>query len=879
MNPEYYSTNKQSTIDYPVKYSKSIENMLSNTNSWQVIKRDGRSEPVQFDKVVNRIRKLSNGLVNINVMEIAQKVIANIHDGIKTTKIDQETSEICVGKLSVHPDYGVLASRLCISNIHKNTSPSFSEVTKMFYENKDVNGKPYPLINQKYYDFVMNNAKKINSVIDYSKDYNFDYFGFKTLERAYLWKINDIIIERPQHMLMRVSLSIHKDDMKEAIKCYRGMADGYFIHATPTLFNMGSQREQASSCFLLDIDDDSITGIYKTLSDCAKISKYAGGIGISVHKIRAKGSSIRGTNGKTDGLARMLKVFNETACYVNQAGKRKGSFAIYLEPWHKDIKDFLMLRRNTGAESERARDLFYALWVPDLFMERVEKGEKWTLMCPDECPGLHLVYGDKFKELYTKYENEGKGVVVDAREIWNMVTDSQTETGVPYIGYKDAINKKSNQKNLGIIKSSNLCIEIVEYTSKDEIAVCNLASLSLPKFVDTESNTYNFKLLRENVKIVCKNLNNIINVNFYPVPEAERSNRRHRPVGIGIQGLADTFFLMKYAFSSEKAKKLNKQILENIYFAALETSMELARKRKKYVQEYKRLYNLKVKNPEYVYNESDIKVMEELKENYNIIEEELKLPGKWAGAYSSFVGSPVSEGKLQLDLWGVEPSPEMKDEWDALKASIEKHGVYNSLLVALMPTASTSQILGNFESFEVPTNNIFTRKTLAGTFKVINKHLIKDLIKLGVWDDDFLDELILNNGSIQNISRKDKEGNELIEQWIKDLYKNMWETSQKILIDLAADRAAFIDQTQSLNLYLENPTHKNLSSMHFYAWKKGLKTGIYYLRSKAKAKAQQFSVDIEKVMKMQKGDDKNPTEEEILACSLANPEACEMCSA
>ncbi len=677
---------------------------------------------------------------------------------------------------------------------------------------------------------------------------------------------------------MRVSLSIHKGDMKEAIKCYRGMADGYFIHATPTLFNMGSQREQASSCFLLDIHDDSIDGIYKTLSDCAKISKYAGGIGISVHKIRAKGSSIRGTNGKTDGLARMLKVFNETACYVNQAGKRKGSFAIYLEPWHKDVKDFLMLRRNTGAESERARDLFYALWVPDLFMERIEKGEKWTLMCPDECPGLHEVYGDEFVKLYTKYENEGKGETVDAREIWNMVTDSQTETGVPYIGYKDAVNRKSNQKNLGVIKSSNLCIEIVEYTSKDEVAVCNLGSLSLPKFVEDDNKTYNFRLLRENTKIVCRNLNNIINDNFYPIPEAERSNKRHRPVGIGIQGLADALFKMKYPFGSAESKKLNKQIFENIYFAALEASMELARKRKKYVQEYKRLYNLKLKNKEHIYNESDKQLMEELKENYNIIEEELKLPGKWAGAYSSFVGSPISEGKLQFDLWGVEPSSEMKDEWDGLKALIEKHGVYNSLLVALMPTASTSQILGNFESFEVPTNNIFTRKTLAGTFKVINKHLVKDCLELGIWNDDFLEELILNNGSIQNISRKDKNGNEIIPQNIKDLYKNMWETSQKILIDMAEDRGPFIDQTQSMNLYLENPTHKNLSSMHFYAWRKGLKTGIYYLRSKAKARAQQFSVDIEKVVKMQEKN-RQPTEEEILACSLENPEACEMCSA
>ena len=877
MNPEYYSINsKHSSIDYPVKYSKSIENMLDSTTSWKVIKRNGLSEPVQFDKVVNRIRKLSDGLPSINVMEIAQKVIANIHDGIKTTQIDQETSEICVNKLSSHPDYGVLASRICVSNIHKNTSPSFSEVTKMFYEHKDVNGKTYPLVNQKYYDFVMDNAKKINSVIDYTKDYNFDYFGFKTLERAYLWKINDIIIERPQHMLMRVSLSIHKGDMKEAIKCYRGMADGYFIHATPTLYNMGSQREQASSCFLIEIDDDSIDGIYKSLSDCAKISKYAGGIGISVHKIRAKGSNIRGTNGKTDGLARMLKVFNETACYVNQAGKRKGSFAVYLEPWHKDIRDFLMLKRNTGAESERARDLFYALWVPDLFMERIKNEGKWTLMCPDECPGLQDVYGDEFVELYTKYEKEGKGDVVEAREIWNMITDSQTETGVPYIGYKDAVNKKSNQKNLGIIKCSNLCHEIVEYTSKDEIAVCNLASLALPKYVEitknkdgTMSRVFNFKLLRENVKQVTRNLNKIIDYNFYPVIEAERSNKRHRPIGIGMQGLADTFFLMRYPYGSPESMKLNREISENMYIASLEASMELARKRKKYVQEYKRLINIKIKNPSHEYDESEQKLMSELKETYHIIDEELKLPSIYAGAYSSYVGSPIFEGKLQYDLWGVEPSKELEEEWETLKASIKKHGVYNSLLIALMPTASTSQILGNFESFEVPTNNIFTRNTLAGTFKVMNKHLVNDLIELGIWDTNLRDDIILHNGSVQDIER--------IPIWVRNLYKNMWETSQKILIDLAAGRAPFVDQTQSMNLYLENPNHKSLSSMHFYTWEKGLKTGIYYLRSKAKTKAQQFSIDIDKVM-MQEGKNK-PTKEEILACSLENPDACEMCSA
>lgn len=886
--------NSKDIIDNKIIYNLEMANINIANDGWTVIKRDGSKESVQFDKIANRIRKMSNNL-KINVMEIAQRVISSIYDGVSTTQIDQETAEIAITKLTEHPDYGILATRLCISNNHKNTSPSFSEVTQALYDNVDINNNPYPLINKKYYDFVMTNAKKINAVIDYQKDYNYDYFGFKTLERAYLWKVNGVVVERPQHMIMRVCLSIHKDDLKEAIKSYRIMSDGFFTHATPTLFNMGSNREQSASCFLINISEDSIQGIYKTLSDCAAISKYAGGIGISIHKIRAKNSKIRGTNGITDGIIPMLKVFNETACYVNQAGKRKGSIAVYLEPWHADIIEFLMLRRNTGAEAMRARDLFYAMWIPDLFMKRVEADEDWTLMCPDKCPGLHEVYGDKFEELYHKYESEGKGYkTVKARYIWETIIDSQIETGTPYIGFKDSVNKKNNQMNLGTIQSSNLCHEIVEYTSPDEIAVCNLASIALPKFVeiktDEQGNStkkFNFDLLREVTKQVTRNLNKIIDYNFYPVPEAERSNRRHRPIGIGVQGLADTFFLMKYPFDSSEAKELNRLISENIYLASLEASMELARKRKKYVQEYKRLVNNKVKNSEYVYTDEEQTAMKDLKETHFIIDEELKLPGQYAGSYSSFIGSPIHDGKLQFDLWGVEPSEVLKDKWNELKSDIRKHGVRNSLTTAYMPTASTSQILGNFESFEPPTNNIFTRNTLAGTFMIINKHLVRDLLELGMWNKDLKDQIIINNGSIQDI-----EG---IPENIKNLYKTVWEIKQRVLIDLSAERSPFVDQTQSFNVYMPKPTYKSINAMHFYSWKKGLKTGIYYFRTKASAQAQKFSVDISKVQNTDKLNDSssnnqnnqnnqnmnetgNSTPNQPFVCRRDDPD-CLMCSA
>jgi ribonucleoside-diphosphate reductase alpha chain len=865
--------------------SNTNNNLTMETSNWNVIKRDGRQEAVSFDKVLRRLNKLAKNSdghkLKVDVMELAQRVISSIYDGVETWQLDQESSQSCVSKITEHPDYGLLASRISVSNNHKVTSPSFSETTQMLWNNKDVNGVHTPLINSKYYNFVMDNKEKINSVIDYERDYRFDYFGFKTLERAYLMKVNGKIVERPQHMFMRVALSIHKDDLREGIKCYKHLADGYYIHATPTLFNMGTNREQASSCFLLNIDADSIDGIYKTIGDCAKISKYAGGIGVSVHKIRAKNSKIRGTNGTTDGLVPMLKVFNETARYVNQAGKRKGSFAVYLEPWHADIVDFLHLRRNTGTETERARDLFYSLWVPDLFMKRVEEDGDWTLMCPDKCPNLHTTYGEEFEKLYTKYEAEGKGIkTMSARALWNIVLDSQIETGTPYIGFKDAVNHKNNQKNLGVIQSSNLCHEIVEFTSPDEIAVCNLASIALPRYVEEVKNEdgsitkeFNFGMLREMTKMITKNLNKIIDYNFYPVPEAKRSNKRHRPIGIGVQGLADVFAMLRMPFDSIEAREINRKIFENIYFAAIESSMEIARKRKKFVQEYKRIYNQQVKNTDYKFTDEESSRMTELENEHFITQDELKLPGQYAGAYSSFIGSPIYEGQLQYDMWGVEPSSDMAEEWSRLKADIKKHGVRNSLLTALMPTASTSQILSNNECFEPYTNNIYTRRTLAGTFTVINRHLINDLLELGLWSKDMKDKIILANGSVQEI--------EEIPDNIKALYKTVWEIKQKALIDLSADRSPFICQTQSLNLFLKTPNYKNLSAMHFYSWKKGLKTGIYYLRSQAKTSAQKFSVDISKTTNTARpGSKPGATQEEAqpFVCNRDDP-TCEACSA
>jgi ribonucleotide reductase alpha subunit len=1238
-------------------------NFVDNTNSsnstglemcetMYVVKRTGEREEVSFDKCLKRIQKLSKDL-KINPIEVSKLIITQIYNDVQTWKLDELAADICAAKTTIHPDYGKLASRIIISNHHKNTSPSYSEVVQQLWDNKDVLGNPCPLVSETLFKTVMENKEKINATLDYEKDFNYDYFGFKTLERAYLIRINGKIIERPQHMLMRVSLSIHRDDLKEAIKSYKTMSEGYFTHATPTLFNMGTRREQASSCFLLTIDDDTIEGIYKTLRDCAKISQFAGGIGLAIHKIRGKGSRIRSTNGTSNGIVPMLRNFNETARYVDQCftpdtliytmngikciehinitdkvlssdgtfqnvnlpvrhthegkmlaistyysnvkvttehqimaikcsstresfsiicndidrgllnaefhdaqdlaigdlavfpipqylcdieslteddcrmygilaashhylnentiilkyvsdidgkdnietlkfaasylnglgyfidnsednlkagiefsittpkfkftinqftrankfdtqddtklyryidtpfihlpinkikqilfgfldmlpiilpymnmnmnmnkcyyfdhfeselvnalnymllrcgilgishkmlhdkenyyisnlkklrndlanldngnyenatndndyfrngnniytpiksigefeykgivhdfeiaglhdyttvslgvahnggGKRAGSFGIYLEPWHADIEDFLKLRLNTGIEEERARDLFYAIWMPDLFMKRVEADGNWTLMCPDKCPNLYLKYGAEFEALYEQYESEGRGIKqMKARLLWEQILNTQIETGMPYIGYKDAINTKNNQKNLGTIQSSNLCHEICEYTSRDEIAVCNLASLALPKFIEVKDGArfYNYEKLREVVKLVIRNLNKIINYNFYPVKEAETSNRRHLPVGLGVQGLSDTFAMLGFAFDSEEAKELNRTIFENIYFAALESSMEIARKRAKYVREYKRLIKLGSGPNAGELTEDDKARIEELKKTYFIIDEELKLPNQFCGAYSSYMGSPISEGKLQFDLWGVEPSESMRELWTNLRADITKHGVRNSLLVALMPTASTSQILGWTECFEPFTNNIYTRKTLAGTFVVVNKYLINDLIDIGLWNTSMKDKIIMADGSVQEILE--------IPQNIRDRYKTVWEIKQKTIIDLAADRAPFVCQTQSMNCFVKNPTFKVLNSMHFYGWKKGLKTGIYYLRSQAKSSAQKFSVDLEKSKQenrtqgqetdVHKINDKQESLLKQLAENKDEPEGCLMCSA
>lgn len=1172
-----------------------------------VIKRDGTKEEVDFGKCQKRIEKLAHEMkptLRVNSTGIGQQIIIQISDGIRTSELDELAASICANKESVHPDYGRLATRIIISNHHKNTSPSFSEVVQTLWNHTDARGIHAPLVAQYFYDLVMKNKEKINTVLDYNKDFNYSYFGFKTLERAYLMRVHGKIVERPQHMLMRVSLAIHRDDIREAIKCYKMLADGNMTHATPTLFNMGTQREQASSCFLVNIADDSIAGIYKTLSDCAKISQFAGGLGVSIHKIRAKDSFIYGTNGRSNGIVPMLRNFNETARYVDQCftpdtlvytsegiktiatvaigdkvlastgdyknvnmlvrhnysgkimsfhtanniydvkvtpehqilalsrhdvanetsfesindklklgliemkfydagelvvgdfiivpvpqyeadipqftvddcrmygiiiaennsscvkddklalvinedkydviefisnylgncginfecensdnnlivvwsitnvgfkftksqityegdsfidqrflhlpipkikaiiqgfveysvldnkyeyplllespssivsesinymllrtgvlatigygqitipnpdehntpsisdgklllteittinmleyvgvvhdfeidaphdytvsclgivhnggGKRNGSIAMYLEPWHADIIDFLMLKRNTGIESERCRDLFFALWVPDLFMRRVEADEEWTLMCPNVCRGLQDCYGEEFEKLYTKYEAEGLGVKkVRAREIWNIILDSQVETGLPYICYKDAVNKKNNQENLGVIQSSNLCAEIVEFTSPDEIAVCNLASIALPKMVDTittkdevtgvesQSVVFDFKKLEEVTKMATKNLNKIIDVNYYPVLEAERSNRRHRPIGIGVQGLADVFAMMKMPFESAEAAALNKEIFAHMYIASMEASMDIARKRKKYLQEYRKLLAQKEKDGS-LSAEDALKLDELRRENF-IIDEELKLPSGLAGAYSSFVGSPASNGRLQYDMWGVEPLPDLAPRFEKLKDDVKKHGLRNSLCIAIMPTASTSQILGNNECCEPYTSNIYKRRTLAGEFKIVNPHLMSALIDLGIWNQDLKDKIIVSGGSVQNIPE--------IPNDIKALYKTVWEISQKAIIDMAADRGAYICQTQSMNLFMTQPTHKKLTSMHFYSWKRGLKTGIYYLRSQAVAQAQQFSIDASKLVGAQ---------EEAASTSQQPPGECLMCSA
>jgi ribonucleoside-diphosphate reductase alpha chain len=792
-----------------------------------VIKRDGRRESVRFDKITARIENLCYELDPkfIQPIEVAKKVIDGLYDGVTTSELDNLAAEVCASLTVRHPDYAILAARIAISNLHKTTSQSFSNTMKRLYTYVNPKtGENAQLIDTEVYGIIKRNAARLDEAIDYRRDFGYDYFGYKTLEKSYLIRLDGKVVERPQHMLMRVAVGIHREDMDAAIETYNLLSERWFTHATPTLFNAGTPKPQLSSCFLLTMKDDSIDGIYDTLKQCAKISQSAGGIGLSIHHVRAKGSYIKGTNGVSNGIVPMLRNFDMTARYVDQGGgKRKGSFAIYLEPWHADIKDFLELKRNHGKEEMRARDLFYALWIPDLFMKRVEQNEDWSLFCPNEAPGLSDCYGEEFERLFEKYEREGRArETVKAQELWFEILESQIETGTPYMLYKDAANSKSNQKNLGTIKSSNLCTEIIEYTAPDEVAVCNLASIALPKFVTTGPDgkqMFDHQKLYEITKVATKNLNKVIDINYYPVEEARRSNFRHRPIGLGIQGLADAFIMLRMPFDSEDARGLNEDIFETIYYAAVETSMELA---------------------------------------------------KTQGTYETYEGCPASKGILQFDMWGVTPKSG-RWNWDVLKEKVKKYGMRNSLLVAPMPTASTSQILGNNECFEPYTSNLYTRRTLSGEFIMVNKHLMKDLINLGMWNDTMRNRLISTNGSVQNVPG--------IPQNIKDIYKTVWEISQRSIIDMAADRGAYICQSQSMNVFMQDPNFGKLTSMHFYAWKKGLKTGMYYLRSQAAAAAIKFTLDkasLEAKPSVDVDHGKSQKQDAI-ACSLDNPEGCEMC--
>jgi len=809
--------------------------MMEN-NDMRVTKRNGQLEEIAFDKILTRIKKLGQeASIQINYQQLVMKVIDQLYDTIPTTKIDELSAEQCASLSTLNPDYGTLAGRIVVSNHQKNTSNKFSDVMETLYTFKDIHEKHRPLVSSELWQFVSKYSSELNEMIDYNRDYLIDFFGFKTLERAYLFKKEKTIVERPQHMWMRVSIGIHgnlhnPESLKLIEETYNLMSQKYFTHATPTLFNAGTPRPQMSSCYLLAMEEDNIDGIFNTLKDCANISKWAGGIGLHVHNIRAKGTHIQGTNGISNGLVPMLRVFNNTARYIDQGGgKRSGSFAIYLEPWHADIFDFLELRKNHGDEELKARDLFYALWISDLFMERVkEKNGKWSLFCPHECPGLSDVYGEKFNELYKKYEVEGKArKTINARDLWLAILDAQMETGTPYLLYKDACNIKSNQKNLGTIKSSNLCTEIVQYSDNKETAVCNLASIGLPSFINETNKSFDFNHLHYVTKVITNNLNRVIDINFYPTEKTKNSNLKHRPIGIGVQGLADTFVLLDIPFHSDEAKELNKQIFETIYHAALEKSNELAMEKTEHLREY---YRKNAIDPEYYKTISNL-----------------------SGAYSSFEGSPASQGILQFDMWSVTPSL-CRFDWSHLKEKIIKYGLQNSLLVAPMPTASTSQILGFNECFEPFTSNLYSRRTLAGEFVVVNKYLMRELIQLGYWNEQIKNNIITNKGSIQQLT--------ILPQHIRNKYKIVWEIPMKHLIDMAADRGPYICQSQSLNLWMEDPVYNKLTSMHFYAWEKGLKTGIYYLRRKAKHQAQQFTIEPETK--------ENVEEQE---------EICEMCSA
>ncbi|XP_030745575.1 ribonucleoside-diphosphate reductase large subunit-like [Sitophilus oryzae] len=811
-----------------------------------VIKRNGRHEDVYLDKITSRIQKLCYGLNMdfVDPLSITLKVISGLYPGVTTVELDTLAAETVATMTIDHPDYAILAARIAVSNLHKQTKKNFSDVIHDLYHAINEKTKlQTPLISNKHYEIVMNNSDQLNSCIIYDRDFSYTYFGFKTLELSYLFKINGKIVERPQHMLMRVALGIHGEDIESVIETYNLLSEKYFTHASPTLFNAATPRPQLSSCFLLAMPDDSIDGIYNCLAQCALITKMAGGIGVHVHNIRAKGTIIAGTGGTSNGLVPMLRVFNSTATYVDQSGRRPGSFAIYLEPWHADVFEFLNLRKNTGKEEMRARDLFYGLWVPDLFMKRVESDDTWSLMCPHQSPGLSDCYGEKFEQLYEKYEKENRFVrQVRAQDLWRAIIASQVETGTPYMLYKDACNRKSNQKNLGTIKSSNLCTEIIEYTAPDEIAVCNLASIAVNMFVTSDRKNFDFNKLKEVTKTVTKNLDKIIDINYYPLQEAKNSNMRHRPIGIGVQGLADAFILLKIPFDSEEAALLNRQIFETLYYGALEASCELAER---------------------------------------------------LGTYSTYQGSPIRQGILQFDMWNVRPTNLW--DWDVLRAKIAKHGVRNSQLIAPMPTASTAQILGNNESIEPYTTNIYTRRVLSGEFQVVNHHLLKELTDRGMWDDIMKNQLLANHGSIQNIPG--------IPDDIKAIYKTVWEISQKVILNMAADRGAFIDQSQSLNIHIERPNYGVLTSMHFYGWKKGLKTGMYYLRTKPAANPIQFTVDKSKLLVQSDSKNKDHTsptkngyqngsgengalngksEEEDMAalvCSLTNPGNCDMCGA
>ena len=872
----------------------------------RVQKRNNDYEDVSFDKILRRIRSLCIGhefskKLQIDPTIIAQKVCSEIFDGVKTSQLDEQSSQTSISMYSKDPEYGILASRIVISNHHKETSPSFFEVIESLYGND--------IIKEYLYDIVVSNREQIEGTIDHMKDYNIDYFGFKTLEKSYLLKVDGKIVERPQYLFMRVALCIHRDNLEKAFETYYHISNKDFIHATPTLFNAGTTREQLASCFLLAMKADSVHGIYDTLKDCALISKYSGGIGLHVHNIRSNNSFIRGTNGYSNGIVPMLRVFNDTARYIDQGGgKRNGSFAIYLEPWHADILDFLELKKNHGNELERARDLFYGMWIPDLFMEKVKDNLDWCLFCPDECPGLSDCYGDDFKELYEQYESEGKyRERVSSQKIWFAILNSQIETGTPYLLYKDACNGKSNQNNLGTIKSSNLCTEIIEYSNEEETAVCNLASISLPNcliekdvsnlkltiytkkaccyceyakrlcqrrgisFIEKDRSeftlindgtfgvtfpkiysdgnkiiggytelveylkpTMDYQMIKHLSKVLTYNLNKIIDYNYYPIPETERSNFRHRPIGIGVQGLANVFYRMKTQFGSDESKDINKKIFESIYYGSLEASMEIARDREGDMKDFQQ--GRKQYDGDYVGKFYPIEELTRLQKEVHSIPEEFDRD-EYLGTYSSYIGSPLYYGKLQFDLWGEEVDNSLHD-WDTLREEIKKYGVRNSLLVAPMPTASTSQILGNYECIEPVQTNIYSRRVLAGEFMVVNENLVNDLLELGLWSNEIKDKIVLNDGSVQNISE--------IPSFIQKRYKTAWEIKQKDILDMAADRGKFICQSQSLNLFIESPNYKILSSMHFYGWKKGLKTGIYYLRTRPSSRAVQFTIEPEK---------------------------------